>query len=231
MWQLFNGTPTIDRWCSLQNHPFINDVPLLHICDGYIVRGHIPTWSYFNYFQVRIIQPDIWQSPKRSLTYDCKTHTCIYIYNIYYIVYIHIYILYYICVCTPFTDTYIAYIIQYHTRNSLHTVYVQHSPSLASHGFPARPRDCLDWKISAMPLTSLTAIRCSERQGDIQQQQGRHKWHKPWWLTLHSRGIATNMGKTVKQCHKPPMTGNGSLYHLYKWWWLGDGLWHVLPTY
>ena len=131
-------------------------------------------------------------------------NTHMYIYNIYYIVYTYIYILYYICVCTPFTDTYIAYIIQYHTRNSLHTVYVQHSPSLASHGFPARPRDCLDWKISAMPLTSLTAIRCSERQGDIQQQQGRHKWHKPWWLTLHSRGIATNMGKTVKQCHKPP---------------------------
>ena len=154
MWQLFNGTPTIDRWCSLQNHPFINDVPLLHICDGYIVRGHIPKWSYFNYFQVRIIQPDIWQSPKISLTYDCETH--IYIISI---------ILYYIYVRTPFTDTYIAYIIQYHTRNSLYTVYVQHSPSLASHGFPARPRDCLDWKISAMPLTSLTAIRCSERQG------------------------------------------------------------------
>ena len=26
----------------------------------------------------------------------------------------------------------------------------------------------------------------------------------------------------VKQCHKPPIDP----YHLWKWWWLGDGLWH-----
>ena len=29
----------------------------------------------------------------------------------------------------------------------------------------------------------------------------------------------------VKQCHKPPMTGNGNvtIAHINKWWWLGDG--------
>ena len=33
----------------------------------------------------------------------------------------------------------------------------------------------------------------------------------------------------VKQCHKPPMTGNGNYttyIYIYKWWWLRDGLWH-----
>ena len=34
----------------------------------------------------------------------------------------------------------------------------------------------------------------------------------------------------LKQCHKPPTTGNGS-YHLKKWWWLGDGLLLFYPYY
>ena len=29
----------------------------------------------------------------------------------------------------------------------------------------------------------------------------------------------------VKQCHKPPMTGNGNHTTYQKWWWRGDGLW------
>jgi hypothetical protein len=45
-----------------------------------------------------------------------------------------------------------------------------------------------------------------------------------WWLTYTSE----NVGKTVKQCHKPPMTGNG-LYHLCM---VMTGRWFisVLPT-
>ena len=39
----------------------------------------------------------------------------------------------------------------------------------------------------------------------------------------------------VKQCHKPPMTGNGLYLPPIKWRWLGDGLWHsfifVYPHY
>ena len=39
-----------------------------------------------------------------------------------------------------------------------------------------------------------------------------------------------NLLKRGQNNHKPPMTGNGNHTTYLLWWWLGDGLWHCLPT-
>jgi hypothetical protein len=141
---MFPSKPPIYKWCSIAAYMW---------------------WVYSKGTHSEMVLFQLFSGSYNSARYMAISKNIINIWLRNTHIYIISIILYYIYVRTPFTDTYIAYIIQYHTRNSLYTVYVQHSPSLASHGFPARPRDCLDWKISAMPLTSLTAIRCSERQG------------------------------------------------------------------